>query len=71
MAELVYYEKFSPDASKIPYAPGQDNFLQQLNDGLFAGRGCSTAAKENQVPRALFHQPAPYGEPQASVATCD
>ena len=36
MAELVYYEKFSPDASKIPYAPGQDNCLQQLNDGQLA-----------------------------------
>jgi glucoamylase len=29
---LVYYEKFSPVASKLPFAPGQDNCLQQFND---------------------------------------
>lgn len=33
---LVYYEKFSPIASKISYAPGQDNCLQQLNDEQLA-----------------------------------
>lgn len=31
-ASLVYYEKFSPVSSKISFAPGQDNCLQQLND---------------------------------------
>jgi len=31
-ASLVYYEKFSPIASKVDYAPGQDNCLQQFDD---------------------------------------
>ena len=35
-ASLVYYEKFNPIASKLRYAPGQDNCLTQLNDGQLA-----------------------------------
>ena len=30
--DLVYYERFDPIASKVRYAPGQDNCLNQLND---------------------------------------
>src|SRR4029077_353218 len=33
---LVYYEKFSPIASKLPFFPGQDNCLQQWNDQQLA-----------------------------------
>ncbi|MHB1486266.1 MAG: hypothetical protein ACYCS7_00035 [Acidimicrobiales bacterium] len=33
---LAYYEKFSPIASKVRYAPGQDNCLQQFNDEQLA-----------------------------------
>ena len=35
-ASLVYYEKFDPIASKVRYAPGQDNCLNQLNDQQIA-----------------------------------
>jgi hypothetical protein len=35
-ASLVYYEKFSPIASKLRYAAGQDNCLQQANDQQLA-----------------------------------
>ena len=35
-ASLVYYEKFDPIASKLRYAPGQDNCLNQLNDQQIA-----------------------------------
>ena len=46
-ASLVYYEKFSPVASKIPYAPGQDNCLQQLND--------QQVARYNPGEQAIVH----------------
>ncbi len=46
-------------------------FRRQIGGDLFAGGGGSTAAEENQVPRALFHQPARDGEAQASVASRD
>ncbi|HEX4864159.1 MAG TPA: hypothetical protein VFV02_08810, partial [Acidimicrobiales bacterium] len=46
-AALVYYEKFSPVASKIPFAPGQDNCLQQLND--------QQVARYNSGEQAIVH----------------
>ena len=44
---------------------------RQIGGDFFAGGGSSTAAEENQVPRALFHEPARDFEPQASVASRD
>jgi len=60
---LVYYEKFSPIASKVPYAPGQDNCLQQFDDQQLAAY--------NQGAQAIVHSwlgvDASTGKP-ASVA---
>lgn len=43
-ASLVYYEKFDPIASKVRYAPGQDNCLNQLNDQQLARYDSQTQA---------------------------
>lgn len=43
-ASLIYYEKFSPIASKLRYAAGQDNCLQQANDEQFASYDASNQA---------------------------
>ena len=43
-ASLIYYEKFSPIASKLRYAAGQDNCLQQLNDQHLATYDPATQA---------------------------
>jgi hypothetical protein len=42
--ELVYYEKFSPIAAKLRYAPGLDNCLQQLNDQQVASYDSTSGA---------------------------
>jgi len=42
--DLVYYEKFSPIATKLRYAPGLDTCLQQLNDQQVADYDVATGA---------------------------
>ena len=46
-------------------------FDGQIGGDFFSGGGSSTAAEKNQVPRALFHEPARDCEPKASVASGD
>ena len=46
-------------------------FGGQFGGNFLAGGGRSTAAEEDQVPRALFHQPAGDRESQASAPSRD
>ena len=46
-------------------------FGRQFGHDLSPSRGCSTAAEKDEVPRALFHQPARDFEPQSAVPARD